>query len=251
MSDTKSIAVISDIHGNAVALEAVLENLRRYPAHEVICLGDAVQGGVQPRQVVELLQELGCPVILGNADAYVLEGAVKDTSTEAVSEPMQMVRDWTYEQLGEEGRKFLSTFVATHETEVTPGVSLLCFHGTPDSYDGVLIPQSSEEELRSALAGHDAAYMCGGHTHIQWTVAVDGTRFFNPGSVGLAYNRYMEQEEFYIYPLADYAMVIAEGETVRIEFCHVPYDVDLLEKAAIASGHPFAETEAHRYRPRS
>lgn len=242
---------MSDIHGNAVALEAVIRNLKRYPADEVVCLGDAVQGGTQPRRVVELLQELGCPVILGNADAYVLEGAVQESSTEAVSEPMKMVRDWTYEQLGEDGRQFLSTFLATHEIEITPGVALLCFHGTPDSYDGVLLPQTEEEELRSAFAGHDVAYMCGGHTHIQWTVSVDGTRFFNPGSVGLAYNRHMEQEEFYIYPLAEYAMVIAEGDAVRIEFCHVPFDVDQLEKTAAASGRPFSETEAAKYRPKT
>jgi predicted phosphodiesterase len=246
----RSIAVISDIHGNAVAFEAVLQNLERYPADEVVCLGDTVQGGTQPREVVDLLKVLGCPVILGNADAYVLEGAIKEDSTEAVSEPMKQIRDWTYEQLGEDGRKFLSTYLSLHEVEITPGVSLFCFHGTPDSYDGVLLPQTSEEELRSAFAGHDAPFMCGGHTHIQWTVAVDGTRFFNPGSVGLAYNRFLEQEEFFFYPLAEYAMVIAEGDTVRIEFCHVPYDVDQLEKAALASGRPFSENEGAKYRPK-
>jgi predicted phosphodiesterase len=57
------IAVISDMHGNCVALDAVLADLESHPVDRVVCLGDAVQGGPQPAEVVARLRELGCPVV--------------------------------------------------------------------------------------------------------------------------------------------------------------------------------------------
>ena len=68
------IAIVSDIHGNCAAIEAVLADLQRYPADEIICLGDAVQGGAQPAQTVALLREAVCPVVMGNADALAANG---------------------------------------------------------------------------------------------------------------------------------------------------------------------------------
>ncbi len=63
------IAVISDIHGNFVALEAILKDISHQFVDQMVCLGDAVQGGPQPAQVVNRLRELACPVVMGNADS--------------------------------------------------------------------------------------------------------------------------------------------------------------------------------------
>ena len=63
------LAVISDIHGECFALEQVLHDIRRQGIEEVVCLGDAVQGGSQPAETVARLRELHCPVVMGNADA--------------------------------------------------------------------------------------------------------------------------------------------------------------------------------------
>ena len=68
------LAVISDIHGNAIALDAVLADLERRPADRLICLGDSIQGGAQPAEVVARLRELACPAVMGNADAWLLSG---------------------------------------------------------------------------------------------------------------------------------------------------------------------------------
>ncbi len=67
-------AVISDIHGNCVALDAVLADLQAHPVDQVACLGDAIQGGPQPAKVAARLRELGWPVVMGNADAWLLSG---------------------------------------------------------------------------------------------------------------------------------------------------------------------------------
>lgn len=77
------VVVISDIHGNGVALEAVLAEIRGEGADQVVCLGDAIQGGPQPREVVGLLREWGIPVVMGNADAWLLAG--EETGKEAIS----------------------------------------------------------------------------------------------------------------------------------------------------------------------
>ena len=68
------VAVISDIHGNAVALDAVLRDLESVKPHRVVNLGDAVQGGPQPAEVVEHLRRLQAPVVMGNADWFLLHG---------------------------------------------------------------------------------------------------------------------------------------------------------------------------------
>jgi predicted phosphodiesterase len=57
------VAVISDMHGNAVAFDAVLADIAGQGIDQVVCLGDALQGGAQPAEVASRLRELGCPVV--------------------------------------------------------------------------------------------------------------------------------------------------------------------------------------------
>lgn len=237
--------MISDIHGNCVALDAVLADLERHAVDTSMCLGDAVQGGPQPVEVLERLDALACPVIMGNADAYVLTGTVADASPEQINERLRTLRAWGADRLGPAGLDRLSTFVATHEIDVEDAGTLLCFHGSPRSYDEVLLPESTMSELRDALGDGDAATMCGGHTHLQWTTGVDGRRFFNPGSVGLAYNRH---DPVRWSPWAEYAVLSTDGNSVALEFCKVPFDTDALLDAARAADHPFIDDLVARYR---
>jgi Icc-related predicted phosphoesterase len=64
-----TIALIADIHGYLTALEAVLDALRVEPTDEIVCLGDVAATGPQPREVVRRLRDLGCPMVMSNADA--------------------------------------------------------------------------------------------------------------------------------------------------------------------------------------
>src|SRR3989442_1365661 len=66
------VALVSDMHGNAVALRAALADVERHDVDLIVSLGDVAQGGPQPLECVELLRELGCPCILGNADDFLL-----------------------------------------------------------------------------------------------------------------------------------------------------------------------------------
>ena len=67
------IAVISDIHGNCVGLDAALTDMAKHSIDNLVCLGDTVQGGPQPNQTIKKLSETACPIVLGNADAWLLK----------------------------------------------------------------------------------------------------------------------------------------------------------------------------------
>src|SRR5512144_2372328 len=106
------VAVISDIHANRNALDKALEDLERHPADQIVCLGDAIQGGPQPAEVVRRLRELGCPVVMGNADAWLLSGI--DTGNEVTTEERKLVldevRNWSLMQLSAQDQAFIGGF---------------------------------------------------------------------------------------------------------------------------------------------
>src|SRR5262245_62132538 len=143
------IAVISDIHGNCVALDAVLADLKAHPAEQVVCLGDAIQGGAQPAETVARLRELGCPVVMGNAEAWLLTGT--DTGTEEVTDRQRQVREWSLTQLSEADIELIKGFQPAI-TIPLGGTDLLCFHGSPHSFDDIILPETPEEDFRPMLA---------------------------------------------------------------------------------------------------
>jgi hypothetical protein len=165
------------------------------------------------------------------------------------NERLDTVSRWTYDMIGEDGVAFVRSFVPTYELALGEAGKLLCFHGTPASFNGVVLPETAPHEIREALGGNDAAVMCGGHTHLQWTTTIEGgRRYFNPGSVGLAYNRHLPRDGFHFSALAEFAILTVQDEDVRLEFCKVPFDLEEFERATLASGHPFAEQTVARYR---
>jgi predicted phosphodiesterase len=94
------IALISDLHGNEVALQAVLEQIDRIGVERLVCLGDVATLGPRPGAILRMLKERGCPCILGNQDAFLLERDLIHRYTEApvIIEAV----DWCRHQLGRE-----------------------------------------------------------------------------------------------------------------------------------------------------
>src|SRR3954463_10157346 len=101
---------IPHVHANPVPLDACLPDLQRDPVDQVVCLGDMIQGGSQPAEVVRRLRELACPVVLGNADAFLLDPAAGE---ETKTERQLAVREWTLAQIGDDGAAFIATFRPT------------------------------------------------------------------------------------------------------------------------------------------
>lgn len=235
------IAVISDIHGNRVALDAVLADQRARALDQVVCLGDAIQGGPQPAETVARLRELACPVVMGNADAWLLTG--QNTSpTEAITDRQRAVREWSLARLTDADRAYIATFAPAVTLDLG-GRRLRCFHGSPTSFDDIIFPETSHDEAIRLLGLEDEAHarnvdiLAGGHTHTQQVRRLGQGFFFNPGSVGLPYSHHQPAGVFRADPWADYAILTVEGgegdgwTTVALEFRRVPFDLDALLRA--------------------
>jgi Calcineurin-like phosphoesterase superfamily domain len=80
------VALVSDVHGNAVALETVIADTDREQPDAALCLGGLIQGGPDPGRCIDLLGGLGWPVVMGNADAFVLDESAAGSSAEAVTD---------------------------------------------------------------------------------------------------------------------------------------------------------------------
>jgi putative phosphoesterase len=238
------IALLSDMHGNDVGFAAVADDLKRFEPEAIVCLGDVAQGGAQPAQTIERLQALGSRNVMGNSDAFLLE--VPTDSAEPVTERQLEVRDWTLEQLSDHHLEFMRGFEPTVELDEASH-RIVCFHGSPASYEDVLLPEWEGAALVPfEIEGADL--LAGGHTHTQWARRIGESLFVNPGSVGLAYDRHLPGDDFWLPPVAEYALVFLDRLGVSVEFRRVPYSLPDLREAVLASGRPYAEEFAAEWR---
>lgn len=188
------VAVISDVHANLYALEAVLREIDRDPPEAIWCLGDTVGYGPRPNECCELVRERADLVLIGNHDLVAL-GSAEVALAEFNPEAAEASR-WTAGQLTEESRSFLEALEPTGEAE---GVQL--FHGSPR--DPVWEYVLTEIVAYESLAMTDAPVVLVGHSHVatalvlvdgrlEGGVATDGFEaqlelgrwLLNPGSVG-------------------------------------------------------------------
>jgi len=167
------LALVSDIHGNHVALAAVVTELERLGIERVICLGDVAQGGSEPAEVLDRLATLGWPVILGNADHFLLE--VPTDTNEEITEAQLTRRAWSLAQLDERHLDQIRAFHPTYERD-----GLLAFHGSPRHFEDILLPETEDV---TPWEGDGYALLAGGHTHRQWTRQIGGALYVNPGAV--------------------------------------------------------------------
>jgi len=240
------IAILSDVHGNCIGLDAALTDLQRRHADKIVCLGDMIQGGPQPAEVVARLRALDCPIVMGNADAWLLTGQATDA--EPTTAQQLAVREWQLTRLSPDDRAYIARFQPTVELDLG-GRTLLCFHGSPSSFDEIILPTTPEEDVQRMLGSFAPALMCGGHTHLQQIRRLGDTLFFNPGSVGFAYSHQQPQEHFKADPWAEYAMLTYADGRFGLEFRRVPYSPEALIQVYLASGRPYADEAAAQYRP--
>ncbi len=242
------IAIISDMHGNCFSLEHVLDDIQRQGVDQLVCLGDTVQGGAQPAQTLARLRELRCPIVMGNADAWLLSG--QETSpAETTSEQQQAVRAWSLAQLSESDQDVIRQFQPTVAISLGEDCQLLCFHGSPHSFDDIILPDTSDETVSQFMRGFNATFLSGGHTHTQQLRRVGQNWYLNPGSVSLPYNWERSKEGMKVDPWADYALLTHDSTGTGVTFRHVPLDIDELIRIMRASGRPYVEEAIALYLP--
>jgi putative phosphoesterase len=194
------VAALADVHGNAPALEAVLEEVDRAGVDVVVFCGDLVWGPF-PRETLALARALGerARYVRGNADRAIAE----DARDRAV---------WLRDELGADGCAFVAAFEPTVALEVQELGRVVFSHGSPRSDEECVTMRTPTERVREFLDGIDANAVVTAHTHVRYDRIVDGVRLLNAGSVGLPYG-----EE----PGAYWALLGPD-----IDFRRTAYDVD-------------------------
>jgi predicted phosphodiesterase len=220
------IALISDIHGNEVALSAVLADIRRRRVDAIACLGDVATLGPRPREVLQLVRAHCAYFILGNHDEYMLapELIQQHTREPSVVDSVLFCRD----ELEDDDLRFIQGFERQRELPLGAAGILWLFHGSPASNNCDLLAETPADELDRQLGAPHATLMAAGHTHIQMLRQHRGALLINPGSVGLPFERYEHGGPPTIMPFAEYALVEADGRDLAVTLHRVNLDIEAL-----------------------
>ena len=245
------LVVLSDVHGNCFALETVLEDLKKISFDHIVCNGDMIQGGPQPHETVQLLRGMNCSIVMGNSDAWLMTGVETDAHliSEERRKKLDLVRAWSLSQLNEEDRTFIHAFQPMVTVELGRGRNLLAFHGSPTSFDQFLLPSTPEDEFQEILKPYANSLLTGGHMHLQFTRRLHDSQnfFFNPGSVGVAYNHEQSGDKGFLDPWAEYAFLTVNGMQVSLEFRRNPLEMDKMAEIYRNSDRPFADEAMEQY----
>ncbi|MGZ4001757.1 MAG: metallophosphoesterase family protein [Mucilaginibacter sp.] len=232
----KSYAIISDIHGNSLALQAVLEDIKSRGIKDIINLGDHFFGALEPEIVAGMLRENPMLCISGNTDREILQSVDGNFTKDG----MDMVKA----DLSQQSIAWLRSLpkTATHDS-----LFFVC-HGTPESDDEYLLEKvtvngvfvHNDEDLVAHTKHTKERIILCGHSHVNRVIYLSNDKIIlNPGSVGLPaylgngkYSFAMESNT----PHAKYAIVHADGDNINIEQVLCTYDWRKASEAARENG---------------
>jgi putative phosphoesterase len=223
------VAVISDIHGNQIAFDAVLQDLAQQPAiDQLVIAGDLCLNGPCPRQVLEMIQALDCPVVQGNVDIEVVneapEKSLKKRTTVA----------WTREQIGQAGIDYLASLPMSHLVSNPGGTDLLIVHANPLNQEDAIFPNAPDDTLEHLLGGlgTNIGALAYGHLHIAYTRRWRHLLLADMGSCGLPRDEDLR---------ASYGILSWQDTMWEAEILRVPYDVKAVVKQIKTCGMPNEE----------
>jgi putative phosphoesterase len=231
------LAVISDVHGNLPALEAVVADIKSRTVDSTVNLGDCVTSPLWPKETFEALQSLALPTVRGNHDRW-----IEEYPEEKLSSAGRFARN----ALTTEQKQLLHDL----PSRINLSDEILACHGTPDDDctclleealdDGRYIP-ARREILRTRLGSAAARVVLCGHSHRQAVVhGPGGCLILNPGSVGcpvfadIPFAANLE----YRSPHARYALLTKRGKCWQVEMLALDYDWTSASARALANGRP-------------
>ena len=237
--------LVSDVHANLPALEAVLDDIRtRGELTGIYHLGDLVGYAPWPNEVVAMLRDAAIPGVAGNYDSTVSTHykhcgcRYEDARQEALSHESYA---WTLANTSDASKRFLGGL--PFRIDIRPfgghaaGPTVRLVHGN-HALNTVYVTKDRSDDFLAGMAqqlgAREGDVVCFGHTHIPWHRVVEGIHFVNTGSVG----RPKDGD-----PRAGYVLLEVAEQAVNVEFIRIEYDVDAAANAIRASSLPneFAE----------
>jgi putative phosphoesterase len=239
------IAILADIHGNSIALDAVIQDIDESGGvDEYWILGDLVALGADPVGVLERLEALPKALsVRGNTDRFVVSGELPWTRLpDAEEDPalfqlhFRIARSfaWTAGAVAASGGLArLGQLPLEMRRQLPDGTRVLAVHAQPGADDGTGIhPKLSDEELAEILSSSEADLVFVGHTHTPFDRTVGNLRVVNPGSVSNPFPPELS---------AGYALLEAQEAGYELAFKRAEYDRESVIKAAREVDHPSAE----------
>jgi putative phosphoesterase len=217
------IAVISDIHANSWALQAVLEDISNRGVSQTYDLGDTLYGPLDPAGTYRLLQKKQIQSISGNQDRFILENKTPNPTFDYVIKSLQ----------GTGAKLWLQTLPSTRIIEDR---ILLC-HGTPENDSEYLLENvesryftyEKSDVLEAKIGSHPQDIIFCGHSHVPGVVRTGRKTIINPGSVGLP----AFDDENPVYhkmesgsPMARYCIITFNGDLKSVDMIAVEYDAE-------------------------
>jgi predicted phosphodiesterase len=231
------IALIADIHGNIVALDAVLAAIEIERPDRVVCLGDVAAKGPAPAQVIDRLIDRDWIFIMGNTDEWMPRPFDETPATER-DRLLIAAALWGFDQLDERQRAFIAAFRPNAAVELGAG-QLLCYHGSPDSNVTSILPETPQADLDRLLNPWPAHVYAGAHTHVQMLRPRHASLLINPGSAGMASATRPHGEE-HLVAQAEFAFVEADSDGIRVDFRSIELDRAALVESVRKSTTPDA-----------
>jgi putative phosphoesterase len=223
------VAIVSDIHGNLRAFQAVLADLRQVAPDLVVHGGDLAYGGGHPAEIVDQIRSLGWPGVRGNTDEmlWAPEGLAEFAAVTPKLAPLltilQEMIPPTLASLGEERLRWLEGLPLLYSQK---GFSLV--HASPNDLWRAPMPNASDDELQSTYTSLRVQIVVYGHIHRPYIRRLPGMKVANTGSVSQSYDGDRR---------ASYMVIDGEGITIR----RVEYDVESEAKELLRSGLPHAD----------
>jgi predicted phosphodiesterase len=226
-----AVALISDIHANLPALEAVVKDLRARRPDTVYVLGDLVNGCPWPDEVLDLLGAQGWPMLLGNHDDAVLQLGTPRMEPRYANRSRFPTLWWTRERMAPAHLDALAALPLEFGLSFPDAPSVRLIHGLPGNFFVGFRPDSPESWAAQHLAGVAEGVVAGGHTHVAMVRHIHGPErewlVVNSGSVGGPYDG---------DPRAGYAWLEGSPAGWRVEVRRVDYDRCAVEAGYRASG---------------
>lgn len=237
----ETLALFSDVHGNRLALEAVLDDLKAREITRLYCLGDLVGYGADPNGVVDLIRGRGVKSILGNYD----EGVAWETGDCGCFYADKEARRigeasyaFTVAAVTAERKAYLRTLPRELHVDLA-GNKVHLVHGSPRRINEYLLRDRDERTYQRLAETESDGVLAFGHTHDPWFRWYEETLFVNVGSVG----RPKDGDS-----RAAYVVLRSSAETpVEVKIGRVTYDVEAAAAAVLAAALPAALAEALRH----